>query len=128
MSNYKIVNLIFTLLFILLIGYSFFYNSIPNFFHVKSVCAGNILCKSEGLTRAFNAALHGNYLDAIKFNLFYKNALYFILIQILLRLITTLLSSSILKKYKVIPVDIALSSLAFVFSFYNFLPIELIIN
>lgn len=93
---------------------------------IKSACSGKIFCKSEGLTRAFNYALHANYIKAELLNPYYKNALLFFSVQFFIRITLIFLPFKIILKYKIKYIDIVFSIIFFVFCFYVFLPIELI--
>lgn len=121
MNDYKLINFIFILLLLFLFGYSFFFESIPDSFKVKSNCSNQILCKSRGLSRAFNKAFHGNFVAAKNFNSNYLNLFLFFTFQLFLRVILFSLSENFILKTKLVYIDITLSSLFFFYSIHFFI-------
>ncbi|OMQ13616.1 hypothetical protein BXU01_03835 [[Flexibacter] sp. ATCC 35103] len=89
-------------------------------FGFPSSCEGMPLayCKSRGLTRAFSQILRLKFKEAIAFNSYSIKIFLFFLVQLIARFsINKLLKPSNLKK--VLTLDIILSTLFFIFSFYN---------
>jgi len=121
MQEYRLINLIFIFLLILLFTYCFFLNSIPTNVAVKSNCKGSVYCKSEGLTRAFNSAVHGNFTDAKKYNPEYKSILLFFVTQLLLRILFFSLPYNRIKESTIIKLDILICIILFLSTFYVFL-------
>ncbi|KQB37575.1 hypothetical protein RC62_2741 [Flavobacterium aquidurense] len=110
------------MIFIVIIMFIFFYCFIMPFlnFGFPSSCEGMPLayCKSRGLTRAFSQILRLNFKEAIAFNSYSIKIFLFFLVQLIARFsINKLLKASNLKK--VLTLDIILSTLFFIFSFYN---------
>lgn len=117
-DSYKKINMIFTVI----IMFIFFYCFIMPFlnFGFPSSCEGMPLayCKSRGLTRAFSQILRLKFKEAIAFNSYSIKIFLFFLVQLIARFsINKLLKPSNLKK--VLTLDIILSTLFFIFSFYN---------
>jgi len=121
MQEYKLINLIFIFLLSLLFAYSLFFKHIPSSAKIKSNCKGNIYCKSEGLTRAFNSALHGEFTDAEKFNSNYISILSFFSIQFILRILFFSIPTKYINQYKIISKDIIITIILFLSTFYVFL-------
>lgn len=121
MQEYKILNTTFILLILLLLSYSFFLNHLPSNIQIQSNCKGNPLCKSEGLSRAINSALHLDFKQAHIYNKNYKRVFSFFLIQLILRFIFLLAPKSYVEKYSLYYVDAFFSSIYLVATFYVFL-------
>lgn len=120
MNDYRTINLCFVVIFFLGALYCFFLNSVPESFQIQSYCISHpSLCKSIGLTRAFNEALHLNFKNALKLNPYYLQIFIFFGIQFMYRLISGLLIKVINKK--VIWADAILSGLYFIMTFYVFI-------
>lgn len=117
-DSYKRINLIF----IILIMFIFFYCYISTFlnFGVRSLCEGMPLsyCKSRGLTRAFSQILNFNLKEAIAYNPYSLKIFSFFLIQLIARFFINKIIR--LSNFKlVLTFDVFLSSIYFIFSFYN---------
>lgn len=126
-ETYKKVNTIF----IIIIVFIFFYCFIAPFlkFGFHSSCEGMPLsyCKSRGLTRAFTQIIRFNFTEALAYNPYSLKIFLFFLIQLVTRFfINKIIRLSNLKR--VLACDIFLSTVFFVFSFYNLVVIWKIEN
>ena len=117
-DSYKKINVIF----IIIIMFIFFYCLITPFlnFGLGSSCEGLPLpyCKSRGLTRAFSHILMFNFEQGVIYNPYSLKIFSFFLIQLAARFfINMTVRLSNLKL--IVTLDIFLSLIFFIFSFYN---------
>jgi hypothetical protein len=117
-DSYKKINMIFIVIIMIIFFYCFIIPFLN--FGFPSSCEGMPLsyCKSRGLTRAFSQILRFHFKEAIAFNSYSIKIFLFFLIQLIARFsINKVLNSSNLKR--ILSLDIFLSILFFIFSFYN---------
>lgn len=89
-------------------------------FGFHSLCEGMPLayCKSRGLTRAFSQLLRLNFAEAIVYNPYSIKIFLFFLTELIARFcINLIVTASNFKK--VLTFDVLMSTLFFIFSFYN---------
>lgn len=117
-DSYKKINVIF----ILIIMFIFFYCFLTAYFSfgITSSCEGMplIYCKSRGLTRAFSQILRFNFQEATDFNPYGLKIFFFFLLQLLSRIFINI-KINLQNFKKIVFVDIFISVLFFLFSFYN---------
>lgn len=118
MNSYKKINVIFIAIIMVIFLYCFM---LPFFnFGFHSLCEGMplVYCKSRGLTRAFSQLLRLNFAEAIVYNPYSINIFLFFLTELIARFcINLIVTASNFKK--VLTFDILMSTLFFIFSFYN---------
>ena len=119
-DDYRLINLCF--FFILIFGflYSILFNIIPEGLQLSSSYEGEQV-NSIGLSRAFNAALHGDYEAATQHNKYYLGPLIWFFTQFWIRGLTLYLIkiNKVFRGYLIL--DIIISSMSFVFIFYVFI-------
>lgn len=117
-DSYKKINVIFILLITFIFFYCFFapYLSV----NIQSSCEGMplIYCKSRGLTRAFSQIVRFNFQEAVHFNPYSFKIFFFFLFQFLARVFINI-KVNLQNFKKILKLDIFLSILFFLFSFYN---------
>lgn len=100
----------------------FFYCFLTAYFSfgITSSCEGMplIYCKSRGLTRAFSQILRFNFQEATDFNPYGLKIFFFFLLQLLSRIFINI-KINLQNFKKIVFVDIFISVLFFLFSFYN---------
>lgn len=117
-DSYRKINMIFMAIIMFIFFYCFMLPYIS--FGFRSSCEGMPLsyCKSRGLTRAFSQILRFNFNEALAYNQYSLKIFSFFLIQLLARFfINKTIRLSNFKR--VLILDIILSVVFFVFSFYN---------
>ncbi len=121
-SEYLLINIIFALLFLSIFIYSLIFAS-SGAYPVKSVCddIDTPICISKGLSRAFSQIMLGNIEEAKSLNKHSLLIFLFFLIQIISRVTLSVFYTISIKKRMVINLDIAFSSLLFIYCFKGFL-------
>lgn len=119
LKTYKLINLIFAGIIIVLFVYSgnFYFKNMPKLSCIHYRITGQT-CNACGLSRGFTEIMRGNFRKAQEFN---ANSMYvfsFFLIQLCLRISLTIISNRMKKHIHVIvAIDVVLSLILF-FSLY----------
>lgn len=117
-DSYKKINVILIFIIMFIFFYCFFLPYLN--FGLRSSCEGLPLayCKSRGLTRAFSQILRFHFQEAIAYNPFSIKIFCFFFLQLIARfLINMIISFSLFRK--ILIVDVSISVISFLFSFYN---------
>jgi Protein of unknown function (DUF2752) len=121
-SSYSKTNIIFLLIIMFVFFYALCLPYLPITF--ESSCKGlpSIYCKSEGLTRAFHQVITGNFKNALAYNKYSIRIFFFFVLQFFLRILVLFLEKKSKNPSNLIMLDVLISILTFIYSFYRLLP------